>query len=554
MGRSSDPDDRISLVQIRTRARFDVCVIGSGPAGGFVTKELTEAGARVILLEAGDEVPPHQFAGHRWPYEFPRRGTFEERQHHFYPDDIGRHIRFEGGDSVGVDRIRVLGGRSIHWNAVSLRFSEEDFREGRYGLEPDWPLSYRELAPFYSYVETTIGVCGTREGLAQVPDGEFYGPPPRMRCAETLARRAGRSLGIPVIPVRKALLVGQSREGRMPCHFCSHCMQGCEVGAIFTSVNTLIPAARRTGRLTLRTGALVREIEVDRAGRASVVHFIDRRTREDDAVRADVIVVACGAIETPRLLLNSKSPRFPNGLGNSNDLVGRYLHGHTILQMFGYLTPLVGRAASNEDGATDHATIPRFTHLREKRNYVGGFGAQVQYADPLYPHHAHHVPGFGQAFKRRVRELQPAMLQMGGFGKVVAQPDNRVTVDPTRRDVHGLPVPVVRFTYGDNDKAIWRDMSAALEEIYHKAGTELFFKDERMNGFASHEVGTCRMGDDPRMSVLTSFNRAHEVPNLFVVDGSAFVTFPEKNPTLTIMALAVRAARHIADQRRRGEL
>jgi len=240
-------------VQILTRPAFDVCVIGSGPAGGFAAKELTEAGASVVLLEAGDEVRPDQFAGHRWPYQFPRRGSFEERQQQFYPDDIGRHIAFEGTDRVGVDRIRVVGGRSIHWNAVTLRFSEDDFREGRHGLEPDWPLSYEELAPFYSHVEKTIGVCGTREGLAQIPDGEFYGPPPNMRCAERLAQKSARSLGIPVIPVRKAMLVGQSREGRMPCHYCGHCMQGCEVGAIFTSVNTLIPAAQRTGRAPVST-------------------------------------------------------------------------------------------------------------------------------------------------------------------------------------------------------------------------------------------------------------------------------------------------------------
>jgi choline dehydrogenase-like flavoprotein len=541
-------------MHILTRPAFDVCVIGSGPAGGFAAKELTEAGATLVLLEAGDEVPPHQFAGHRWPYQFARRGSFDERQLPFYPDDIGRHIRFEGANRISVDRIRVLGGRSTHWNAVTLRFSEEDFREGRHGLEPDWPLSYEELAPFYSHVERTIGVCGTREGLAQIPDGEFYGPPPNMRCAERLAQRAARPLGIPVIPVRKAMLVGQSREGRMPCHYCGHCMQGCEVGAIFTSTNTLIPAAQRTGRLTLRSGALVREIEVDSEGRASAVHYVDRHTRKTDAVRASVVVVACGAIETPRLLLNSISSRHPNGLANNHDMVGRYLHGHTILTMHGYVKPLIGRDRGNDDGATDHATIARFNHLRGKRDYVGGFMAQLQYADPLYPHHASRVAGFGGAFKQRVRDLQPALMQLGGFGKVVARHDNRVTVDPAQADSHGIPIPVVQFSYSDNDRALWRDMSAELEGIYRNVETELFFKDQTMNGFASHEVGTCRMGTDPATSVLTPLNQAHEVPNLFVVDGSAFVTFPEKNPTLTIMALAVRASRHIVERRRAGLL
>jgi choline dehydrogenase-like flavoprotein len=541
-------------MQVIRRPSFDVCVIGSGPAGGFVTRELTEAGARVVLLEAGAEVAPHQFAGHRWPYEFPLRGTFQERQHLFYPDDIAGDVRHTG-DRIGVDRIRVLGGRSIHWNAVSLRFSADDFREGTlHGLEPDWPLTYEELAPFYGDVERTIGVCGTREGLSVLPDGEYYAPPPRMRCAETLARKVCQRLGIPMIPVRKAIRVGKPLGSRMPCHFCGHCMQGCEVGAIFTSVNTLIPAAAQTGRLTLRTNALVRRIEVDAAGRASEVAFVDRTTGRDHSLRASIVVVSCGAIESARLLLNSTSPRFPKGLGNSNDLVGRYLTGHTILQMYGYLKELLGHPSLEEAGATDHSTIPRFTHLRPKRNYAGGFGAQVQYAARDYPHHATRVPGFGAGFKQRVRELQPALLQMGGFGKVVARHDNRVTVDPSRVDRYGIPTPVVHFTYGENDRAVWNDMSEALEEIYRTAGTEMFFKDDRMNGFASHEVGTCRMGRDPPTSVLDPFCRSHEIPNLFVMDGSPFVTFPEKNPTLTIMALAVRGARHIAEARKKGDL
>jgi choline dehydrogenase-like flavoprotein len=531
-------------VQILKSSSCDVCVIGSGPAGGFMAKELTEAGAEVLLLEAGREVPPSEFTGHKWPYEMRRRGDWDERQRHFYPDAIEKHIRYTGGDRIGVDRIRVLGGRSTHWNAVCLRFNDEDFREHSvHGQEADWPITYEELAPFYSHVERTIGVCGTREGLAALPDGEYYGPPPRMRCAEVLNKRACAALGIPVIPVRKAMLVGQSRPGRMPCHYCSHCMQGCEVGAIFGSANTLIPMARATGRLTLRTNALVRHIDVDANGRASDVHFIDRLTRREHSVRARIVVVSCGGIESPRLLLNSKGPRASNGLANSSDFVGRHLTGHTVVQLHGYLKALVGRAPFNDDGATDHSTIARFRPLKSGRGYVGGFGAQIQYADPI-----------GAAFKRRVRELQPALLQMGGFGKVQSQHQNRVTVDPAQRDPHGIPIPVVQFTYSDNDRALWKDMGDTLQEIYHSLGTELFFREQQMSGFASHEVGTCRMGADPKTSVLNAWCQSHDVPNLFVVDGSPFVTFPEKNPTLTIMALAVRTSKYIAEQRRKGEL
>jgi choline dehydrogenase-like flavoprotein len=331
-------------------------------------------------------------------------------------------------------------------------------------------------------------------------------------------------------------------------------MQGCEVGAIFTSTNTLLPLARATGNLTLRTNALVRRVDTNTEGRATGVTFVDRTTRQDHTVSAKIVVVSCGAVESPRLLLNSATTRFPNGLANSSDLVGRYLTGHAIAQFHGYVKPLMGRSPRNEDGATDHAIIPRFRAINAGRGYVGGFGAQLQYASRDYPHHARHVPGYGAAFKTRVRELQPALMQMGGYAKVLARRENRVTIDPSRQDQHGIPIPRIEFTWGANDRALWTDMRATLEEIYHVTGTELLIKDEQPAGFASHETGTCRMGADPKASVLNPFCQSHDIPNLFVVDGSAFVTFPEKNPTLTIMALAVRAARYLTEARRKGDL
>ncbi len=539
---------------LRRAAPYDAIVVGSGPAGATTARELTMAGARVLLLEAGREVPTSEFTGHKWPYEYPNRGTGWERQGMFYPDRIYDDIRTEG-DPVFADRIRVLGGRSLHWNGVALRFAEDDFREGTlHGVEPDWPLTYRDLAPFYSEAERLIGVVGTREGLAELPDGDFYAPPPALRCAEQLGRKACRRLGIDLIPIRKALQVGGPRGQRMPCHYCRHCMDGCEVGAIATSINAILPDAIATGRLTVHTNALVRRVELDREGRASGVSYIDRVTKRDGVANAGIVVLACGAVESPRILLNSAGPRAENGVANSNDLVGRYLTGHLQLNMHGYLKALEGREPVNQDGATDHSIIPRFNHRRPSRGYVGGFFAQVMYETHDYPHHASRVPGFGQAFKSQVRALQPAMFQMGGMAKVLARRENRVTVDRSQADAHGIPIPVVQFTYGENDRAIWKDMSASLEEIFHEAGSTLFFKESKMNGFASHETGTCRMGNDSKASVLNAFGQSHEVSNLFVVDGSAFTTFPEKNPTLTIIALSMRAGRNIAELRRRGDL
>lgn len=533
---------------------YDVCVIGSGAAGGFMAKELAEAGAHTVLLEAGREVKAEELPIHDWPYELPRHGFNFNRQAALYPDDIAREIIYRGG-GIGVDRIRVLGGRTLHWNANCFRFSADDFREKSVNnIEEDWPLTYQELAPFYSYVERTIGVCGTRENLAVLPDGEFFAPPPPLRCAENLSKRACAKLGIKVIRTRKALATRRFRN-RPPCHYCGHCMDVCDVGSIFTSVNTLIPQALKTGRLTLRTDALARQVLVDERGRASGVSFINRKTKNEETIRARLVVVSCSSIESARLLLNSACEKFPAGLANSRDLVGRYLHGHSNVSLIGYLPELIGRAPANDDGATDHSYVPRYDHRRRGRAYKGGFGIQLQFASQMYPHHAKAIGGFGRGLKSRVRELQPAVLHMGGFGKVEARPENRVTVDAKKTDRHGIPIPVVEFTFSDNDRALFRAMVEEMREIYDAAGTELLLNSEsRIGGFASHEVGTCRMGQDPKTSVLNSYCQTHEIPNLFVVDGSCFTTFPEKNPTLTIMALAVRSARFIASQRRKGNL
>jgi choline dehydrogenase-like flavoprotein len=530
---------------------YDVCVIGSGPAGAFVAHELVLAGARVVLVEAGDAVAPGA-TSHLSRSAFPRRGTWEERQAPYYPDDIGE-VRYETS-AITVDRIRVLGGRSVHWNAVCLRFAPDDFQEKSVsGIEEDWPISYPDLDPYYAYVERTIGVCGTREGLAALPDGEFTGPPPALRCAERIAAAACEKAGLQLIPTRKALQVGPSPR-RAPCHYCGHCMLGCDVGAIFTTPNTLLPPALATGRLTLRTNTLARQLLVGDDGRVRAASLVDRKTRADGEVRARAFVVSCGSIESARLLLNSASARHPNGLANSSDRVGRYLTGHAVGTLYGYLSQLAGRSGRlGERGALDHSYIPRST-AGGGGKYAGGFGVQVQYADLDFPHHATRVRGFGARFKAEVSRLQPALLQMGGFAKVVAQAENRVTVETSRPDRYGIPSPAVHFRFGDNDRALFADMMDRLSAIYDKVPVEMFFREDRLGGLASHETGTCRMGKDPRTSVLDPFCRAHDVANLFVVDGSPFVTLPEKNPTLTIMALAVRTARYIADAGKRGDL
>jgi choline dehydrogenase-like flavoprotein len=321
-------------------------------------------------------------------------------------------------------------------------------------------------------------------------------------------------------------------------------------------MSPVIPQALATGKLTLRMNALARQVLVDKDGLASGVSIIDRVTGKEEEIRARIIVLACASVESARLLLNSKSEKYPNGLANSNDLVGRYLTGHITFNTSGYLKDLVGKRPSRAMAQPITLIFPRFNHLRDvKKDYVGGWGVQLNFASWGTPHHAKSVAGFGSNYKQRVRALQPALFQAGAFGKVEARAENRVTVDPNKVDKHGIPIPIITFNWSENDLKLFKVMRASTLEVYDACGTELRLAgNDTPNGFASHEVGTCRMGNDPKRSVLNAYCQAHEVKNLFVVDGSSFTTFPEKNPTLTIAALAVRSARFMAEQKKKRNL
>jgi choline dehydrogenase-like flavoprotein len=494
---------------------------------------------------------PEDFHFHAWPYDFPQR----QKPEPFYPPEHRAAIRYENCDHISVDRIRAVGGRSIHWNAVCLRFAARDFRERSLaGIEEDWPLTYQELAPFYSYVERMIGVCGSRENLDIVPDGDYPLPPLKFRCSEEIVKRACDRLQIPMIPVRKALNT-QAYDDRPPCHYCGHCMEGCDASAIFSVPGSMLPKAQKTGNFTLIPNQCARELLVDTAGKVRAVSVIDTVTKKEQEISARVFAVCCATIESVRLLLNSRSARHPNGLANSSDLVGRYLTGHVTAGAIGYLEDLIGTKPINNDGATDHTYIPRYNLDGKKRDYLGGYHYQIQFSSFMFPQHARYLKGFGKPFKKQVRTLQPGFFQMGGFGKVMAQRENRVTVDPNHLDAYGIPIPVVHFRFHENDRALWKDMRQQAEEILHNARARTIISDDSgPTGFASHETGTARMGSDPRKSVLNAHCQAHDVKNLFVVDGSCFTTFPEKNPTLTIMALAVRASRYMSDELRKHNI
>ena len=371
---------------------FDVCVIGSGAAGGTLAGELSRAGARVLLIEAGSYRNPGLLDNHVWPW----RRT-KSRVPAVTPDLAKEPIEYVGDPGVGVTRGRVLGGRTTHWNAVSLRFAANDFREWSVnGVEQDWPIGYDELEPYYDRAERLMVVCGTRENLEVLPDGRFIRPL-RLRCSEKILDRASRKMGFRVIPVRKALAT-EAGHGRVPCHYCGHCMHGCGVSAIFNTAEHVLPEARRTGRLTIRTGWMARELRTDEEGQVRSAVIFDRETGRDEEIRARVFAVCGGNVDSAKLLLNSRSKRFPIGVANNNDVVGRYLHGHVVAGVYGYLKDLVGDDPSNRDGATDHAYIPR--SAARSPDYAGGFGIQLNVRSYMKPLHARAVPGFGAEYKR----------------------------------------------------------------------------------------------------------------------------------------------------------
>lgn len=537
------------------KEEFDVCVIGSGAAGGVMARALCEAGAKVVMLEAGKEVPLREFRSHLWPYDLPYRGLRSENDPPLYASGVSKSVRYEDSDGVGVDRIRCLGGRTLHWNAVTLRYASRDFRERSLnGSEEDWPLAYEDLAHYYDRIEEMIGVCGNDDGLDILPSGKQYLPPLPWRCSEHILHRATQRMNIPLISVRKAVAT-RAYNNRPPCHYCGHCMNGCDVGAIFTTPNGMLPQASATGNFTLRQNALAREILVDREGLARGVLYINTETKQEEKVTTGIVAVCCGTVESARLLLNSRSPQHPNGLANSSGVVGRYLHGHLGSGADIYLDELTGVPPFNQDGATDHVYIPRYNHLFGKKDYIGGWGIQVNFSGYMFPHQSRYLRGYGAEYKSRVRAMQTGYLMFGTFGKIEAHPDNHVRVDPNQVDEYGIPIPVIHFRFSENDIALWRDSNQSIMEICSNLKGQAFPGFGRApGGFASHEVGTVRMGKDPRTSALNGYCQAHDVKNLFVSDGGCFTTSSEKNPTLTIMALSLRAADYIQRKRKLGEL
>ena len=571
-------------IEIKTKGElYDVCSVGSGAGGGMAVKILTEAGLKVALLEAGpdyDPANPEQQTQLKWPYESPRRGANTNRAFGDFDaayggwEIEGEPYTRNNGTQFDWFRSRMLGGRTNHWGRISLRFGPKDFKRRDFdGLGDNWPIGYDDVKPYYDRVDKMIGVFGTKEGIYNEPDGYFL-PPPKPRLHELMIKKAANNIGIPVIPSRLSILTRPINKDRSSCFFCNQCSRGCTVHADFSSSTCLVKPARKTGNADVYVNAMAREVLTDKEGKATGVSYVDKTDMQEYQVNAKVVVLAASACESARLLLNSKSSAHPNGLANSSGMVGKYLHDSTGASRGAFIPQLMDRERYNEDGVGGlHLYIPWWLDNKKldfARGYhiefwggLGmpsyGFGFGMENTNGKYPGKDGKMKaagGYGASLKDDYRRYYGSTVGFAGRGESIPRIENYCEIDPGVVDKYGIPVLKFNYNWSDQEVKQAKHMQDTFEELIHSMGGiangEKPGEDRKYGleapGRIIHEVGTTRMGNDRNTSVLNKYNQAHDVKNLFVVDGGAFVSQADKNPTWTILALSMRASEYIVDQ------
>jgi choline dehydrogenase-like flavoprotein len=565
---------------------YDAIVVGSGATGGWAAKQLSEKGLNVVILEAGRKVNPEKdYNMLAWPYEMPFRGfgnraelertkpiqsrcyACNEYSGHWFVNDLENPYTTPPDKPFFWIRARGTGGRSLPWGRQSYRLSNLDFKAKSHdGYGDDWPISYEDLVPYYELVEDYIGISGSYENLPQLPDSKFL-PPMALTCGEWVLKKAIEKMGDPhrrLIIGRVAILTRRIHEGkpdeRAACHWCGHCERGCDTHSYYSSIGSTLPAAERTGRSTLIPNAVVSHIVLDKnTGKAKGVYYVDAVTRAHREVFGKIVVLCASTIESTRILLNSRSLDGAEGLANSSGVLGCYLMDHVGGGGASGTMPMLKSDYLEQDGRANGIYIPRFRNVDKNRphgKFIRGYGFQGGSGQSLYAH-AKTLPGFGKDFKRQVRENHPWGISLGGFGECLARRENRVTLNKNVVDAWGIPVVHIECAFGDNERAMVKDMGDTAAEMLEAAGA----KDVRAShgptstpGILIHEVGTARMGDDPKTSVLNKFNQAWDVKNLFVTDGACYVSSANQNPTLTMMAITARACDYIVQEYRAGRL
>jgi choline dehydrogenase-like flavoprotein len=507
---------------------YDVCIVGSGAGGGTLSAHLARRGVDVVVVEGGPKVNTRTaFNTHAMPYQFENR-----------------HIPTmkPGVPGFDTERSRGVGGKTMLWNAVAWRLSHRDFK-GRTsdGAGADWPIDYPDMKPWYDAIENEVGVCGNRDGLEDLPDGNFL-PPVPMKCSDEIIKRGAAKLGIKIIHVRKATL-SIPKFHRPSCHFCGNCMAGCDVVAKYNSADVHMIPALATGKLQILHDSVVRRVTATN-NKATGVEFVNRVTGAEGAVKARVVVVSCACVQSVALLMMS-------GIANESGQLGKHFIPHFTGGVQAFMEPLIGTKNTNDEGFLDHAYMPSFMHTR-KRDYARSFGAQFGYQNKRSVGWARSMPGMGASLKKSVKDRYPAFVVFSPYGEMIPNKDSFIDLDPSQKDQFGLPTARRHLVWSENDMKIFHDMNHWSSEVLKASGAEILSVAE--TPAPNHEIGGARMGSDPKTSVVNANCQVHEIPNLYVVDASVFPSASEKNPTLTIMALAARTADNIANRLKAREI
>ncbi len=569
---------------------YDAVIVGSGAGGGMAAYMLAKAGANVLMLEAGgyfDPADPKYITQLKWPWESPRRGAGTTRAFGDFDaawggwDIEGEPYSAKPGTEFHWFRSRMLGGRTNHWGRISLRFGPDDFRRGSLtGVGDDWPIGYDDIKPFYDRVDKLIGIFGSVENFPNEPDGHFL-PAPKPRLHELMLKKAGKSIGVPVIPSRMAILTKAINNERGQCFYCHQCNRGCSAYADFSASSVLVIPAMKTGNLTLINGAMVREVLTDaKTGLATGVSYVDTVSLQEISVQAKTVILGASACESARLLLNSKSARFPNGLANTSGVIGKYLNDSTGASRSAFVPSLMDRKRYNEDGVGGmHVYTPWWLDSRKldfPRGYhieygggMGmpgyGFGAGIESLNgKIAGRDGKTKPagGYGEGLKDDLRRFYGAYVGMAGRGEPVPLESNYCEIDPNTVDKYGIPTLRFNYKWADAEIKQAKHMQDTFEEMIHAMGGIAMGEKpgaDRNYGLEApgkiiHEVGTVRMGNDPAKSALNKFQQAHDVKNLFVVDAAPFVSQGDKNVTWTILASSMRTSEYIIDQVKRKNI
>jgi choline dehydrogenase-like flavoprotein len=561
---------------MKTEKRFDAIVVGSGASGGWAAKQLCEGGMEVLMLEAGPpRLPERDFTEHAWPYEMRFRGlgdrkkleaeqpiqrlcyACDEYSHQFFVNDHENPYTTPPDKPFVWIRGRQVGGKTYCWARESYRFSDYEFKAAsRDGFGEPWPFEYRDLAPYYDLVEGFIGVSGAHDNLQQFPDGNFL-PPMKMSCADLIARHVFEKKFRRKLIIDRVANLTVEHRGRAPCHYCDECQRGCFTQSYFNSPGVTLPAAAAKGHFTLQSDAVVSHVLTDDRGKARGVYYLDRLTRAHREAQAKVVVLAASTIESTRILLNSASPRFPQGLGNSSGALGHYLMDHFTVRGAGGILPELTKAERDPSGRPCGALIPRYQNLEtEDKRFLRGYRFDFYNGQELHDQ-AFRIAGFGSEFKRAVRSRIPTRVYLGAQGECLPRFENHVQLDKEKVDAWGIPVAHIEASYGEHEQAQARAMAQDINEMLEALKAEevdLAAGEPSTFGLNIHEVGTVRMGTNPKTSVLNAFNQAHDVSNLFVTDGSCFPSQGCYEPTLTIMAVTARACDYLLREFARGNL